>query len=187
MRSTVFMLGLLALYKFTAKGAVFNDEGLAYKKEWERIARPNLERAYSLSQQPVAGIVLTQSYEFMGGDSVKVYESLLKSLGGEGTYLAYVYARKNEWQGGEMPVPRLPTGSLRILALVVGLWAKNSGQHGIFETKMENGQEVSHFVGWEPFTPEQNRARAFLDGWRKRLLAVADARSSPQTSAPGRQ
>ena len=181
-----FTVGVLAWYNFAEKAFDSSKDAEEAKKQLAQLARSSLQRAYAVTHLPIVGMTLTNAYDYIQGDSVALCEDMLKKIGGIGVYNAYSYAKKNGWRDQRPPIPTLSGNNLGILASVVKkLWSKNSGQVGISETRRVNGQLVTELKGFQPFTPEQNRARAFLDEWIKRLNAAADAMPPQQASVTG--
>jgi hypothetical protein len=72
----------------------------------ENVTRFNLNSAYMATRDPLIGLIFTQSMWFTrGGPMGFVYDDMLRRLGGDTVYKAYVTARTRDWDAPLPPAP----------------------------------------------------------------------------------
>ncbi len=176
-----FKLGLLSWYQYVEKSFAASpkaDPNMSLKERQQRrdTARENLEAAYRMTHAPVAGFSLAASCDDLRGHATPIYEDMLQRLGGTGVYQTYLRAKQNDWQGEQPPIPKLPRNDLLIMdRMAAFLRSQNSLRYHIMKQHIVNGHETTIDEGPEPYTPVQVQARAYLDIWRTRLKAAANA------------
>lgn len=173
-----FKLGLLAWYLL---GQIWQDhskEAQSEKQKLKETARRGLTQAYQRTLSSVAGFTLVSAYGYLGangGAAVELYEDMLRHLVGDSTYRFYQQTKQNKWTGQQPPVPKLSHNELLILQEVVGeLYSENSVRYGRGETRIVNGKMRHIDKGVEPYTPPQQKARAYLGQWWRRIKEAAE-------------
>lgn len=171
-----FKLGVLAWYMFGDLGQ-HSDNSAAAQLKWkmlQRLAWDNLEIAYKRTGDTVAGLTISFASIYLGhGLRVDFYEDMIRRLGGESVYRAYLTAKQDHWIASQPPIPHLPYSSLKTFAFLVSeIRACDAARSSPTLRRIVNGVVYSYAAPLPPFTPEQKRAMAFLGEWDRRIFYV---------------
>ena len=176
--TALFKLGVLASYIFGERGYPTSDDAPPEAHKLLKYRWKSLETAYKIGHDPVVGftIACTAFMSALGGYP-KIYEDILRRMGGPTIWRVYDHAKKAGWRGEQPTIPQLAVKQLHIFRLAVGeIWKLYSCRtFTATDRHLING--VWHITWKEnPMPPLQKRAFNYLSKWRDRLNEAIKAK-----------
>jgi|GEM_PF-2733542 len=174
-----FKLAMLAYYQLGEQWHDYSPARATQKRYLASLASWGFQRAFSQTQEPIAGFMLAGSVPYLkpapGKNDLGIYEVMLKSLGGRTVYQAYLQAKNGNWEAPQPPIPLLSKDKLAIFKMIVGMiYSQHGGQRGVVTGHHVSGQLI-YQTTYAPLTAEQEQAMAYLKEWSRRIGAAIKA------------